>query len=160
MLWGNYMLMQHTDWLWLIWVWRIISMTHTTTGMDEMWHELWREISKEHSHTSMQSLKFSKKNINVYCSPLHDVIKWKHFPHYWPFVRGIHWSPVNSPHKGQWCRALMFFDLRLNKQLSKQPWCWWFQMPLHSLWRHCNDTKIFLLWPKSYGNFMLLSYKL
>ena len=24
------------------------------------------------------------------------------FPHYWPFVRGIHWSPVNSPHKGQW----------------------------------------------------------
>ena len=31
-----------------------------------------------------------------------DVIKWKHFPRYWPFVRGIHRSPVNSPHKGQW----------------------------------------------------------
>ena len=37
-----------------------------------------------------------------------DVIKWKHFPHYWSFVRGIHWSPVNSPHKGQWHGALMF----------------------------------------------------
>ena len=37
-----------------------------------------------------------------------DVIKWKHFPHYWAFVWGIHWSLVNSPHKGQWCRALMF----------------------------------------------------
>ena len=37
-----------------------------------------------------------------------DVIKWKHFPRYWPYVRGIHWSPVNSPHKGQWRRALMF----------------------------------------------------
>ena len=37
-----------------------------------------------------------------------DIIKWKHFPRYWPFVRGIHWSPVNSLHKGQWCRALMF----------------------------------------------------
>ena len=37
-----------------------------------------------------------------------DVIKWKHFPHYWPFVRGIHRSPVNSPHKGQWRGALMF----------------------------------------------------
>ena len=37
-----------------------------------------------------------------------DVIKWKHFPRYWPFVRGIHRSPVNSPHKGQWRRALMF----------------------------------------------------
>ena len=37
-----------------------------------------------------------------------DVIKWKHFPHYWPFVRGIHRSPVNSPHKGQWRGVLMF----------------------------------------------------
>ena len=37
-----------------------------------------------------------------------DVIKWKHFPRYWPFVRGIHLSPVNSPHKGQWRGALMF----------------------------------------------------
>ena len=37
-----------------------------------------------------------------------DVIKWKHFLRYWPFVRGIHRSPVNSPHKGQWRGALMF----------------------------------------------------
>ena len=37
-----------------------------------------------------------------------DVIKWKHFPRHWPFVRGIHWSSVNSPQKGQWCGALMF----------------------------------------------------
>ena len=37
-----------------------------------------------------------------------DVIKWKHFPCYWPFVRGIHRSPVNSRHKGQWRGALMF----------------------------------------------------
>ena len=37
-----------------------------------------------------------------------DVIKRKHFPRYWPFVRGIHRSPVNSPHKGQWRGALMF----------------------------------------------------
>ena len=37
-----------------------------------------------------------------------DVIKWKHFPRHWPFVRGIHRSPVNSPHQGQWRGALMF----------------------------------------------------
>ena len=37
-----------------------------------------------------------------------DVIRWKHFPRYWPFVRGIHRSPVNSQHKGQWRGALMF----------------------------------------------------
>ena len=37
-----------------------------------------------------------------------DVIKWRHFPRYWPFVRGSHRSPVNSPHKGQWRGALLF----------------------------------------------------
>ena len=37
-----------------------------------------------------------------------DVIKWKHFPHYWPFVREIHRSSVNSPHKGQWRGGLIF----------------------------------------------------
>ena len=37
-----------------------------------------------------------------------DVIKWKHFSRYWPFVPGIHRSPANSPHKGQWRGALMF----------------------------------------------------
>ena len=37
-----------------------------------------------------------------------DVIKWKHFPRNWPFVREIHRSPVNFPHKGQRRGALMF----------------------------------------------------
>ena len=38
---------------------------------------------------------------------LNDVIKWKRFPRYCTFVRRIHRPPVNSPHKGQWCGALM-----------------------------------------------------
>ena len=37
-----------------------------------------------------------------------DVIKWKHFPCYWPFVRGNHQSPVDSPRKGKWRGALVF----------------------------------------------------
>ena len=32
----------------------------------------------------------------------------------------------------------VFFDLRLNKRLSKQSWDWWFGTPSRSLWRHCN----------------------
>ena len=76
----------------------------------------------------------------MYCIELcDDVIKWKHFPRYWPFVQGIHQLPVNSPHKGQWRRGLMcFFDLRLNKRLSKQSWGWWIETPSRSLWRHCD----------------------
>ena len=32
----------------------------------------------------------------------------------------------------------VFFDLRLNKRLSKQSWGRWFETPSHILWRHCN----------------------
>ena len=50
---------------------------------------------------SMRELRWTRKSQD-------DVIKGKHFPHYWSFVRGIHRSPVNSPHKGQWRGVLMF----------------------------------------------------
>ena len=40
----------------------------------------------------------------------------------------------------------VFFDLRLNKRLSKQPWGWWFETPSWSLWRHRNDW-----WPVKCG---------
>ena len=37
----------------------------------------------------------------------------------------------------------VFFDLRLNKRLSKQPWGWWFETPSWSLWRQRNvDTLV------------------
>ena len=36
----------------------------------------------------------------------------------------------------------VFFDLHLNKRLSKQSWGWWFETPSHPLWRQCNDYKI------------------
>ena len=52
------------------------------------WSQLWSRTSLSHSHD--------------------DVIEWKHYPRYWPFVRGIHRSPVNSSHKGQWREALIF----------------------------------------------------
>ena len=69
-----------------------------------------------------------------------DVIKWKHFPRYWPFVRGIHrsrWIPHTRVSDAElWC---FFIDLRLNKRLSKQSRGWWFETPSSSLWRHCNE---------------------
>ena len=33
----------------------------------------------------------------------------------------------------------VFFDMHLNKRLSKQWRVWWFETPLGPLWRHCND---------------------
>ena len=43
-------------------------------------------------------LIISVQHVNAYLEIHDDVIKGKLFPRYWPFVRGIHRSPVNSPH--------------------------------------------------------------
>ena len=61
-------------------------------------------------HNYVTSINYVASHCNdVNNFPTHDdVIKWKYFPRYWPFVRGIHRSPVNSPLKGQWRGALMF----------------------------------------------------
>ena len=56
-------------------------------------------------HTSPSQVSYG---VSILSTLRNDVIKWKHFPRYWPFVGGIHRSPVNSPHKGQWHEALMF----------------------------------------------------
>ena len=34
----------------------------------------------------------------------------------------------------------VFFDLRLNKRLSKQSWGWWFETPWRPLSRHTNES--------------------
>ena len=37
----------------------------------------------------------------------------------------------------------VFFDLHLNKWLSKQPRGWWFETQSWSIWRHCNANRLF-----------------
>ena len=73
------------------------------------------------------------------CLPHDDVIKWKHFPRYWPFVPGIHWSPLNSPHKGQWRGALMFSLICVWINGVNKWWGWWLETLLRPLWRHCDE---------------------
>ena len=87
-------------------------------------------------HAAPRVWCFTKwKHLNDRMTLLHDdVIKWKHFPRYWPFVRGVYRSPVNSPNKGQWRGALMFFFICV----SKLPWGWWFETLSRPLWHHCN----------------------
>ena len=80
--------------------------------------QLWGKLrvtgnSTRHSHPTPQTTPHKDGNTASVPGRRHrdshdDVIKWKHFPRNWPFVRGIHRSPVNSPHKGQWRGALMF----------------------------------------------------
>ena len=69
-------------------------------------------VCKHHSnHSFMQTSQWNRiiESDNLSMRTGHDdVIKWLHFPRNWPFVREIHRSPVNFPHKGQWRGALMF----------------------------------------------------
>ena len=47
--------------------------------------------------------------------------------------------PGECPTKRPVTRSIdVYFDLRLNKRLSKQSRGWWFETPLHPLWRHRN----------------------
>ena len=49
---------------------------------------------------------------------------------------GPQWIPRTKASDAElWC----FFDLRLNKRLSKQSWGWWFETLSRQLWRHRND---------------------
>ena len=67
-------------------------------------NQFWSAVFITHSMVSEQLSQWWLLRRTIH----DDVIKWKHFPRNWPFVRGIHRSPVNSPHKGQWRGALMF----------------------------------------------------
>ena len=97
-------------------VWWLGTEKPTNHYTNQSYSSLWRILGK----TGFIDMGFLRNpcmhhiGIPMSCSKtsnwnLHDdVIKWKHFPRYWPFVRRIHRSPVNSPHKGQWQGALMF----------------------------------------------------
>ena len=79
------------------------SLASTLVFYETLWN--WRHMPNE----TWFGLSPIGVSIVVHLQTIHDdVIKWKHFPRYWPFVRGIHRSPANSPHKGQWRGALMF----------------------------------------------------
>ena len=79
------------------WVIQPVGLLFLTGSPDEYW------INYYINSVSMGMMSYVHPDVNH-----DDVIKWKHFPRNWPFVREIHRSPVNFPHKGQWRGALMF----------------------------------------------------
>ena len=117
-------------WRWSVYMWlndnrRFVSFLWSVSPDSVLFLDLceFYEIHAKHSEVSHD-----------------DVIKWKYFPRYWPFVRGIHRSPVNSCTKAGDAELWWVFDLRPKKLLSKQSWGWWFETPSHPLWRHRNAS--------------------
>ena len=68
--------------------------------------------------TDLPGSCYSRSDITDSLLSHDDVMKWKSFPHYWPFVKGIHRWPVDSFRKGPVMRT---FDVPL---LLVRTDCW------------------------------------
>ena len=66
-------------------------------------------------HRKKHTVTLASDPVLIRCD---DVSKWKHFPRYWPFAKGIHRSPVDSPYQGPWHGA--FFFLYVPEQTVEQ----------------------------------------
>ena len=128
------------------------------TRVSECMRECWnRRLAERANHIHGCSFAWAMFPSHVILKPiplrhpshvgvgLHDdVIKWKYFPRYWPFVLGIHWSPVKFPMQRPVMRGFdVYFDVLLNKPLSKQSRGLWFETPSCPLWQHCNVLRNF-----------------
>ena len=92
---------------------KIVLWFHNKLSFTRVNSSSWRDVyNKLGNHWFRWPI--ATHNMNQCCiinwAPLQhdDVIIWKHFRRYWPFVRGIHQWSVDSPHKAQWHGALMF----------------------------------------------------
>ena len=110
-------------------------------GSPHIWvnPQIW--VISETDHLELREVTLGPDQPELSASPIFeghdDVIKWKHFPRYRPFVRGP--ATGEFPSQRPVTRSFyVFFDLRPNKRLSKQLWGWWFETLSRPLWRHCN----------------------
>ena len=113
-----------------IWTWFLLYEQEIT----------WYRSCLHDDYWSMHEKTVQKSLLGPRLPSFDDVIKWNHFLRSWPFVREN--SPVigEFPSQRPVTRSFdVFFDLRVNKRLSKQSWGWWFETPPCSLWRNCND---------------------
>ena len=105
----------------------LMSVRWLGTNLNEMW--IYNDF---HSQKCIRKCRL--QNVGHH----DDVIQWKHFRiigHLCGEITGQRWIPSQRPVTRSFD---VFFDLRPNKLLSKQSWCWWFETLSRPLWRHCN----------------------
>ena len=98
--------------------------------------------------TYLSLVKFLKKDNNVLKMWLVAITWRRHQMEIFSALLAI--CAGNSPVPGEFPTQRpvtwsfdVFFDLSLNKRLSKQWWGWWFETPSCPLWCHHNDTILF-----------------
>ena len=104
-------------------------------------HKIWRPLSRPKSltwTTSLVSKDHGGNHLNSMMTSSNGNI-FRVTGHLWGEFTGPRWIPhTKASDAGLWC----FFDLRLNKPLSKLSWGWWFETLSRPLWRHCNEGNV------------------
>ena len=126
-----------------------MSMSHTNIIFDKNW-TLWlsRMIENSNFDTAM-TLHIESRGRGYVCWES-SVTWWCHqmetFSELLAIFEGNSLVIGKFPTQRPVMRSFgVFFDLCLNKVLSKQSWGWWFHMPSHSLRRHCNECIYFTI---------------
>ena len=87
------------SWIWLSWMANYVCANQLIFLIIFF---MWQPVAG-HDGLSVSMIKCSYSPWSNGCHTIqnhHDAIIWNHFLHYWPFVKGIHQSLVDSPHKG------------------------------------------------------------
>ena len=107
----------------------VVIKTHQIPCSNIIWYFVWND-----NCTCVNLVEFQLT------STLYDGMAWcKSFPYNWIFVRGIHRSPVDSPHKEP-IMLWWFLVVSMNIRLSKQSSCQWFE----ATW--CTCDVIVMVW--------------
>ena len=102
-----------------------LSVEHWTLKCQ--WHLIWNFIVNKLNRKMSSANMMTSSNGNIFrvTGPLCGEFTGPgEFPTQRPVTRSFH----------------VFFDLRLNKRLSKQSRGWWFETLSHPLWRHRNES--------------------
>ena len=123
-----------------LWI-SIISITDLWIALIEEWISI-KGLSFLPFHDT-EGLLSSDLVAFMFWGPFHQMI----FIPWWPHQMGTSSALLalcvgNSPVTGTTWSFDAFFDLRLNKRLSKQSRRRWFETPSRSLWHHCNYMHI------------------
>ena len=110
-------------------------------------YTLYKKQTDQKLNKTCQSAAIADATILVPCHEVKSLqlVSWWHH-HMETFSTSLALCEGNLPVTGgfpsqrpvMWSFDVLFFDLHLNKQLSKQFKHWWFETPSHSLWRHYN----------------------
>ena len=117
------------------------------TLVGQLFHQGLYSLSGKTSYCKVSwSLEAARSGVRLFRS-LWNLTRWRHQMETFSALLAI--CEGNSPVPGEFLAQRpvtpgfhVFLDLRLNKRLSKQSWCWWFESISRPLWRQCNDSHL------------------